>query len=174
MPDDRSQAWTCHTPLSVPAYTIRSGAVGHQVGIARSGARTRRSQSGVGSASFIRATLSTRTACAMRPAAQARMPGVDASRQAHARRHHLRGFGYFRTLGPGIITGASDDDPSGIGTYSQVGAAFRFGFLWTALFTLPLAAAVQETAGRLGLTTCRGLASLIKERFPRWVLIGAV
>ena len=99
---------------------------------------------------------------------------MDASRQAHARRHHLRGFGYFRTLGPGIITGASDDDPSGIGTYSQVGAAFRFGFLWTALFTLPLAAAVQETAGRLGLATGKGLAALIKARFPRWVLIVSV
>jgi NRAMP (natural resistance-associated macrophage protein)-like metal ion transporter len=92
----------------------------------------------------------------------------------HAHRHRVHGFGYFRSLGPGLITGASDDDPSGIGTYSQVGAAFRFGLLWTALFTLPLAAAVQETAARLGLVTGRGLASLIKERFPRWVLIGAV
>lgn len=89
-------------------------------------------------------------------------------------RRRVRGFGYFRNLGPGLITGASDDDPSGIGTYSQVGAAFGFGLLWTALFTLPLAAAVQETAGRLGLVTGRGLASLIKERFPRWVLIGSV
>jgi NRAMP (natural resistance-associated macrophage protein)-like metal ion transporter len=94
--------------------------------------------------------------------------------RAHSRRHHLRGFGYFRALGPGLVTGASDDDPSGIGTYSQVGAAFGFGLLWTTWFTLPLAAAVQETAGRLGLVTGRGLASLIKERFPRWVLIGAV
>ena len=94
--------------------------------------------------------------------------------RAHSRRPHLRGFGYFRALGPGLVTGASDDDPSGIGTYSQVGAAFGFGLLWTTWFTLPLAAAVQETAGRLGLVTGRGLASLIKERFPRWVLIGAV
>ncbi len=94
--------------------------------------------------------------------------------RVHAHRHRLRGFGYFRNLGPGLVTGASDDDPSGIGTYSQVGAAFRFRFLWTALLTLPLAAAVQETAGRLGLTTGRGLASLVKERFPRWVLVGAI
>ena len=92
----------------------------------------------------------------------------------HAHRHRIRGFGYFRSLGPGIVTGASDDDPSGIGTYSQVGAAFRFGFLWTAWFTWPLAAAVQETAARLGLANGRGLASLIKERFARWVLVGAV
>ncbi len=72
------------------------------------------------------------------------------------------------------MTGAADDDPSGIGTYSQVGAAFRFGLLWTALFTFPLAAAVQETAARLGLATGRGLASLIRERFPGWVLYAAV
>jgi NRAMP (natural resistance-associated macrophage protein)-like metal ion transporter len=90
------------------------------------------------------------------------------------RRLRIRGFGYFSNLGPGLITGASDDDPSGIGTYSQIGAAFRFGFLWTALFTLPLAAAVQETAGRLGLVTGHGLAALIRERFPRWVLVGCV
>jgi len=73
-----------------------------------------------------------------------------------------------------LVTGASDDDPSGIGTYSQAGAAFGFGLLWTAWITLPLAAAVQETAGRLGLVTGQGLAALIKERFPRWVLFGAV
>jgi NRAMP (natural resistance-associated macrophage protein)-like metal ion transporter len=72
------------------------------------------------------------------------------------------------------VTGASDDDPSGIGTYSQAGAAFGFGLLWTAWITLPLAAAVQETAGRLGLVTGHGLATLIKLRFPRWVLFGAV
>ena len=92
----------------------------------------------------------------------------------NSRRHKVRGFGYFSHLGPGIITGASDDDPSGIGTYSQIGASFRFGLLWTAPFTLPLAAAVQEAAARLGLVTGRGLAALIKERFPRWVLLGAV
>ena len=92
----------------------------------------------------------------------------------HPHRHTLRGFGYFRRLGPGLVTGASDDDPSGIGTYSQAGAAFGFGLLWTAWITLPLAAAVQETAGRLGLVTGQGLAALIKERFPGWVLFGAV
>src|SRR6266496_3762969 len=79
-----------------------------------------------------------------------------------------------RLLGPGLITGASDDDPSGIGTYSQAGAAFGFGLLWTTWITLPLAAAVQEVAGRLGLVSGHGLAALIKMRFPRWVLFGAV
>ncbi len=92
----------------------------------------------------------------------------------HQHRHTLRGFGYFRRLGPGLVTGASDDDPSGIGTYSQAGAAFGFGLLWTAWITLPLAAAVQETSARLGLVTGHGLATLIKLRFPRWVLFGAV
>ena len=86
----------------------------------------------------------------------------------------LRGPGYFKRLGPGIVTGAADDDPSGIGTYSQVGAAFGFGLLWTTLATLPLAIAVQEATARLGLVTGRGLAALLRERFPRPVLLGAV
>lgn len=86
----------------------------------------------------------------------------------------MRGRGYFERVGPGLITGAADDDPSGIGTYSQVGAAFGFQFLWTTLLAFPLAAAVQEATARLGLMTGRGLATLIKEQFPRWVLYVAV
>jgi NRAMP (natural resistance-associated macrophage protein)-like metal ion transporter len=86
----------------------------------------------------------------------------------------VRGRGYFERVGPGLITGAADDDPSGIGTYSQVGAAFGFQFLWTTLLAFPLAAAVQEATARLGLMTGRGLATLIKEQFPRWVLYVAV
>jgi NRAMP (natural resistance-associated macrophage protein)-like metal ion transporter len=92
---------------------------------------------------------------------------------SHPRRL-LRGPGYFKRLGPGIVTGAADDDPSGIGTYSQVGAAFGFGLLWTTLATLPLAIAVQEATARLGLVTGKGLAALLRERFPRPVLLGAV
>jgi NRAMP (natural resistance-associated macrophage protein)-like metal ion transporter len=99
---------------------------------------------------------------------------VAARTRHHHHRSRLRGFGYFRRLGPGLVTGASDDDPSGIGTYSQVGAAFGFSLLWTVWFTLPLAAAVQETSARLGLVTSHGLAALIKQRFSRWVLFGAV
>jgi NRAMP (natural resistance-associated macrophage protein)-like metal ion transporter len=90
------------------------------------------------------------------------------------RRSQLRGPGYFKRLGPGIVTGAADDDPSGIGTYSQVGAAFGPGLLWTTLATLPLAVAVQEATARLGLVTGKGLAALLHERFPRPVLLGAV
>jgi NRAMP (natural resistance-associated macrophage protein)-like metal ion transporter len=92
----------------------------------------------------------------------------------HRHRSRLRGFGYFKQIGPGIVTGASDDDPSGIGTYSQIGAQFRFGLLWTAVLSLPLAAAVQETAARLGLASGSGLATLIKQRFSRPILLGAV
>lgn len=86
----------------------------------------------------------------------------------------MRGRGYFQRVGPGLITGAADDDPSGIGTYSQVGAAFGFRFLWTTLLALPLAAAVQEATARLGLFSGKGLAALIKEEFPKWVLYVAV
>jgi Mn2+/Fe2+ NRAMP family transporter len=92
----------------------------------------------------------------------------------HPRRRLLRGRGYWSRLGPGIVTGAADDDPSGIGTYSQVGAAFGFGLLWTTVATLPLAIAVQEATARLGLVTGKGLAALLRERFPRPVLLGAV
>lgn len=88
----------------------------------------------------------------------------------HPNRARLRGHGYFKRLGPGLVTGAADDDPSGIGTYSQVGASLRFDLLWTTVVSLPMAAAVLEVAARLGLTTGRGLAALVRERFPRPVL----
>jgi len=61
---------------------------------------------------------------------------------------------FFKRLGPGIVTGAADDDPSGIGTYSQAGAAAGYGFLWSAVWLLPLAFAVQEACARLALVTC--------------------
>jgi NRAMP (natural resistance-associated macrophage protein)-like metal ion transporter len=73
-------------------------------------------------------------------------------------------------LGPGIITGASDDDPSGIATYSQAGARFGLSLLWTLLFTLPLMAAVQEISARLGRVTGRGVAANIRRHYPAWVL----
>ena len=92
----------------------------------------------------------------------------------HRRRRTLRGHGYFQRLGPGLVTGAADDDPSGIGTYSQVGAAFGFALVWSTIVVLPMAAAVQEMAARLGLVTGYGLGTLIRHRFPRWVLLGCV
>jgi NRAMP (natural resistance-associated macrophage protein)-like metal ion transporter len=90
------------------------------------------------------------------------------------RARRVRGRGHLRRLGPGLITGASDDDPSGIGTYSQVGASMGYGLLWTAVVSLPLASAVQETAARLGFVTGKGLAALIRIRFRRPVLYFAV
>jgi Mn2+/Fe2+ NRAMP family transporter len=73
-------------------------------------------------------------------------------------------------MGPGIITGASDDDPSGIATYSQAGAQYGLSTLWTALITFPLMASIQEMCARIGLVTTRGLTSVLKMYYPRWVL----
>jgi Mn2+/Fe2+ NRAMP family transporter len=81
---------------------------------------------------------------------------------------------FFRRLGPGIVTGAADDDPSGIGTYTSVGATAGYGFLWSALWLLPFAFAVQEACARLALVTGKGLAAIIKTRMPRSVLVLAV
>ena len=81
---------------------------------------------------------------------------------------------FLRRLGPGIVTGAADDDPSGIGTYTSVGATAGYGFLWSALWLLPFAYAVQEACARLALVTGKGLAAIIKTRMPRWVLVVAV
>jgi Mn2+/Fe2+ NRAMP family transporter len=76
----------------------------------------------------------------------------------------------FGTLGPGIITGASDDDPSGIATYSQVGAQFGFGMLWMVLFLYPLMTVVQEMCARIGIVTGSGLAGVIKKRHSKKIL----
>ena len=73
-------------------------------------------------------------------------------------------------LGPGLITGASDDDPSGIGTYSQAGAAFGYSLLWTMVLTMPLMAAIQEICARLGRITGRGVAGNIRRHYPVWLL----
>ena len=82
-----------------------------------------------------------------------------------------RGFGrVLRVLGPGIVTGAADDDPSGIATYSQAGAQFGFGTLWTLLLTLPLMIAVQEACMRIGAVTGKGLAAVIRDTYPKKVL----
>ena len=80
---------------------------------------------------------------------------------------------FFGELGPGLITGAADDDPSGIATYSVSGAAFGYGPLWTALFCFPLMAAVQLMCSRLGMVSGRGLAAVVRRRYSRWVLWGA-
>lgn len=79
-----------------------------------------------------------------------------------------------KVLGPGFITGSSDDDPSGIGTYAQTGAIFGYTQLWTALFSFPFMTIVQEMCGRIGVVTGRGLAGVIKTHYSRKVLYVAV
>jgi len=81
---------------------------------------------------------------------------------------------FLKALGPGLVTGASDDDPSGIVTYSQAGARFGLATLWTALLTFPLMAAMQGMAARIGLVTCKGLCGTLKTYYPRWVLYSMI
>jgi NRAMP (natural resistance-associated macrophage protein)-like metal ion transporter len=80
---------------------------------------------------------------------------------------------FFSNLGPGLITGAADDDPSGISTYSVTGASLGYAPLWTALFSFPLMTAVQLMCARLGLVTGLGLAGVIRRRYSRWILWGS-
>jgi NRAMP (natural resistance-associated macrophage protein)-like metal ion transporter len=77
---------------------------------------------------------------------------------------------FLSELGPGLVTGAADDDPSGISTYSVAGASYGYATLWTAILSFPLMAGIQLMCARLGMVTGRGLASVIYSRYPRWVL----
>jgi NRAMP (natural resistance-associated macrophage protein)-like metal ion transporter len=77
---------------------------------------------------------------------------------------------FWKLLGPGLVTGASDDDPSGIATYSQAGAAFGLSTLWTAIIAFPLMAAIQQMCARIGLVTAQGLTGTLKQHYPRPIL----
>jgi NRAMP (natural resistance-associated macrophage protein)-like metal ion transporter len=79
-----------------------------------------------------------------------------------------------KSLGPGVVTGVADDDPSGIATYAQTGAIFGLGQVWLTLYSMPFMIAVQEMCGRIGMTTGKGLAGVIKGHYPKMVLFGAV
>lgn len=81
---------------------------------------------------------------------------------------------FFKVLGPGLITGASDDDPSGIATYSQVGARLGYGMLWSMLFSYPLMVAIQEICGRIGRVTGKGIAGCLRASYPRWLMVAVV
>jgi NRAMP (natural resistance-associated macrophage protein)-like metal ion transporter len=81
---------------------------------------------------------------------------------------------WLQLLGPGLITGASDDDPSGIATYSQAGAQFGFAISWTMLFSYPLMVAIQQISARIGRTTGKGIAGNIREHYPPSLLQGIV
>jgi NRAMP (natural resistance-associated macrophage protein)-like metal ion transporter len=80
----------------------------------------------------------------------------------------------FLLLGPGLVTGASDDDPSGIGTYAQAGAALGLSSLWTALFTFPMMWSIQFICARIGMITGGGLAQVLRNHYPRWLLYPVV
>ena len=79
-----------------------------------------------------------------------------------------------KKLGPGLVTGAADDDPSGIATYSQAGAGFGYAMLWTVIFTFPLMVAIQVISARIGRVTGEGLAANIRRHYPAWLLYGIV
>ena len=81
---------------------------------------------------------------------------------------------FWNRLGPGLVTGAADDDPSGIATYSQVGASFGYGILWTVLFTFPLMVGIQTVSARIGRVSGEGLAANIRKHFPPALLYGIV
>ncbi len=92
----------------------------------------------------------------------------------HSRLPAEPGTPWYRKLGPGLITGAADDDPSGIATYSQAGAQFGFNMLWTVLLTYPLMAAIQIVSARIGRVSGHGLAGNIRMHYPAWLLYGVV
>lgn len=94
---------------------------------------------------------------------------IDSSRGPKSRAPRLLGI-----LGPGLITGASDDDPSGIATYSQAGARFGYALGWSLVFTYPLMCAVQIISGRIGRTTGRGIAGNLRRYYPNWLVLSAV
>ena len=80
----------------------------------------------------------------------------------------------FRLLGPGLVTGAADDDPSGIATYSQAGAQFGYGLLWTVFFTVPFMIAIQLVSARIGRVTGKGLTANVMEVAPRWLVLALI
>jgi NRAMP (natural resistance-associated macrophage protein)-like metal ion transporter len=77
---------------------------------------------------------------------------------------------FWKLLGPGLVTGASDDDPSGIATYSQAGAAYGLSTLWTSILAFPLMAAIQQMCARIGLVTSQGLTGTLKKHYPKPIL----
>src|SRR5450759_1336180 len=88
----------------------------------------------------------------------------------HSRLRAPRRKGWLALLGPGLITGSSDDDPSGIATYSQTGAQFGYAMCWVMLFCFPLMAAIQEISARMGRVTGQGIAGNIRAHYSPWLL----
>lgn len=102
-------------------------------------------------------------------------PNAQREANIHQARTHYSRFGRaVRVLGPGVVTGAADDDPSGIATYSQAGAIYGYKLLWLFPIMFPLLLAVQESCARIGAVTGDGLAAILKKHYSRKLLISAV
>jgi NRAMP (natural resistance-associated macrophage protein)-like metal ion transporter len=117
------------------------------------------------------------TAAELTPAEPVKPAAVLGVREAHLEREPSIGKRFLKVLGPGLIVGASDDDPSGIGTYAVAGASLGFATLWTALVTFPLMAAIQFICAKIGLVTGMGLAGVMRRHYPKALLypvIGAL
>src|SRR5947209_5967596 len=130
------------------------------------------------SARLGRATYSTRrsqaleacgSGCAVRRMGESNRGSAPVAVEQIPRRAKRR-RDWRKVLGPGLIAGASDDDPSGIATYSQAGAQLGFAISWTMLFSYPLMVAIQEISARIGRTTGRGIAANIRRHYPNWML----
>jgi NRAMP (natural resistance-associated macrophage protein)-like metal ion transporter len=89
----------------------------------------------------------------------------DAPKRVHPAKRIMQSV-----VGPGLVTGAADDDPSGIATYTQTGAQFGYGQLWTVLYMLPLMIAVQEACARIGAVTGKGIAAVVRDHYSKWIL----
>ena len=115
-----------------------------------------------------------RVALCIKEIARVSPPATNSKRAARKPASRTPRASFLRSLGPGLITGAADDDPSGIATYSQVGAQFGTGMLWTMLFSFPLMSAIQEICARLGRITGEGVAENIRKHYPKPLLYGIV
>lgn len=102
------------------------------------------------------------------------MPQQPKPTEVHKPEKKRHWYTVFKKVGPGLVTGASDDDPSGLTTYAQAGAQFGFKYLWTSLWSLPLMIAVQEMSGRVGMVTGTGMARALLTKFPKWLVAGLV
>lgn len=99
---------------------------------------------------------------------------MTSSSRPHQHKHQHQQQSWLKKLGPGLITGAADDDPSGIATYSQAGAQFGFNMLWTVLLTYPLMVGIQVVSARIGRVSGHGLATNIRRHYPAWLLYTVV
>lgn len=98
------------------------------------------------------------------------MPEKPKPGETHIPGKKTHWYSVFKKVGPGIVTGASDDDPSGLTTYAQAGAQFGFNYLWTSLWSLPLMVAIQEMSARIGMVTGIGMTKALLIKFPKWLV----